>query len=199
MGDHRSFQPERCTPEDYRRLFHSNAESLLGLCWTLTGDEQRARLSFENAFNQCVESANAVFREWELSWARRLIIKSCIATMRPEIQRAAHRFSASTRNQPLPQAGRVKRLDSMAPEILQEKLLGADILCRFVVVLRVLESYSRRETALLLNVDEILCASAHLWACAAILDSMPRPEDQPENAMMNAYSGIVEDRITEVR
>jgi DNA-directed RNA polymerase specialized sigma24 family protein len=193
-ADRTTVQPERCSPEDYRSLFHSNAESLLGLCRTLTGDERRARLSFDNALNRCVESANVVFREWMLSWARRLIIKSCIAAMRSEIQSAAHRFSASTINRPLPETTRARHLSKMAPEELETKLLRADTLCRFVVVLRVVENYSRRETALLLDVDEIICTSAHLWACAATLNSMPWPEGYPENGMTNAYSGTGEHR-----
>jgi hypothetical protein len=163
-------QSDRCTVDDYRRLFASNPDRLQWLCQTLTGDEHRARLSFDHALDLSLDSATLVFREWMSTWAQRLIIKSCITTMDSDIQKAARSVPPFQANRSLSDSRVAEQLLQMASEFLQEKLLGLNVFSRFVVVLRFLEHYSRRETALLLNVNEMLCAvaefSAAAWVCS---------------------------------
>jgi DNA-directed RNA polymerase specialized sigma24 family protein len=163
---------DRCTVDDYRRLFASNPDRLQWLCQTLTCDKHRARLSFDHALDQSLDSASLVFREWMLTWAQRLIIKSCITTMHSDIQKAAGSVSAFPANRSLSDSRVSEQLLQMASEFLQEKLLALDVFSRFVVVLRFLKHYSRRETALLLNVNEMLCAAAEFPAAAWVL-SLP--------------------------
>lgn len=165
-----NIQGDRCTPEDYRGLFTREADQLHLLCRALTGDDHRAQLSFQDALAQSLASANGVFREWMSSWARRQIIKSCIRTMATEIQSVARSFSPFTTYRSLSDAAASEQLRTMAPTLLEKKLLALDPLSRFVIVLRVLENYSRRETALLLDVDEMTCASAYLLAAASMAD-----------------------------
>ena len=46
---------------------------------------------------------------------------------------------------------------SLSARVLRENLLKQDVLARFVFVLRAIEGYSRRDTSLLLNIDDRLC------------------------------------------
>ena len=98
----------------------------------------------------------SVFREWINRWARRLIIKSCIVAMREDIQSLPQ-----TASKYLPVPAPTSSAALVHPELplqsLHARLLRLDPLARFVVVLRMLEKYSRRETALLLGVDERIC------------------------------------------
>ena len=53
-------------------------------------------------------------------------------------------------------------------EVLQQRLLHLDPLPRFVFVLRALEGYSRRETALLLGIGDRACESIYIGALEAV-------------------------------
>lgn len=154
-------QPDRCTADDFKKLFASCTDQLQGLSYTLTGDPHRARVSFDHALQESLESANLVFREWMMQWARRLIVKACIAEMDSEIKRTARKLSLGINKGTLPRSGAFDFLPTNTPELFQEQLLTLDAVSRFVVVLRVLEGYSRRETALLLGIDEAICDAAH--------------------------------------
>jgi DNA-directed RNA polymerase specialized sigma24 family protein len=57
---------------------------------------------------------------------------------------------------------------SQSSETLQQRLLGLDPLPRFVFVLRALEGYSRRETALLLGIGDRTCESIYIQALQAL-------------------------------
>jgi hypothetical protein len=76
-------QQDRCTQNDYVRLFADSAEPLRWLCYTLTGNEELSEKVLRAAFEQSLKGADCVFRDWMASWARRLIIQACIALMRP--------------------------------------------------------------------------------------------------------------------
>ena len=184
-----NIQGDRCTAEDYRGLFNREADQFHLLCRALAGDDPRAQLSFQDALEQSLASANGVFREWMSSWARRQVIKSCIRTMSAEIQSVARSFSPFITYRSLSDAAASEQLRTMAPTILEKKLLALDVLSRFVIILRVLENYSRRETALLLDVNEMICASAYLLAAASMAD--------PESYQTNRKG--IDDREVEKR
>src|ERR1700745_414834 len=74
---------DRCTEQDYRSLFETSAEELRWLCHTLTGDDSLSGKVMDTALEQSPKSVNQVFREWMVSWARRLIIRFCIGEVRP--------------------------------------------------------------------------------------------------------------------
>ncbi len=165
---HNAGQPDRCTAEDYRELFASKEDEFEWLCYALTGNSRYADLSLDHAFEESLQSGTRVFREWMLSWARRLIIKSCIAAMDSEIQHVARDLSPGKIQLPAHRKQDPDQLRKMARDVLQKRLLALDVLSRFVVVLRTLEGYSRRETTLLLDVDEMTCAVVHDLAMASL-------------------------------
>lgn len=154
----RNSKNERCTQRDYSRLFAGSAEPLQWLAFTLTGDEELSDRILAAGLEQSLKDAEHVFREWMVSWARRLIIKTCIHAMRPwtsDLAQAAYpllpvRLDAVSRD-------RLSGVLNLPSEALQQRLLELDVLSRFVFVLRALEGYSRRETSLLLNIDDRTC------------------------------------------
>ena len=152
-----SSSDERCAQQEYRELFACSAEELHWLCYTLTGDEELSERALAVGLEQTMEGADRVFREWMASWARRLMIKFCIAVVRPEAS-----ITRSLRALPLialdsVSTNQLEIILSLPAELLQQKLLRLDALSRFVFVLRALEGYSCRDTALLLNLDDRTC------------------------------------------
>jgi len=151
--------------EECETLFASSAERLRWLCFTLTANEELADRAFESALQQSLKGASRVFQQWMASWARRQIIKSCIAVMRPAALRAAH-CACSCHEMELVSAGATQAaiLPNLSASALQRSLLRLDVPSRFVFVLRALEGYSRRDTALLLNLRDADCEAIYFQA-----------------------------------
>ena len=176
----RRFLDERCTSNDYRRLFAGSAERLGWLCYLLTGNEELSEKLLDAALEQSLKGADHVFREWMVSWARRLIVRVCIETMRPQIAEVAQaayllppmRLGAIDQE-------RLSPVLSLPADALQERLLELDVLSRFVFVLRALEGYSRRETSLLLNIDDRCCEWTYVGAAESLegtLETIKMPQ-----------------------
>jgi DNA-directed RNA polymerase specialized sigma24 family protein len=148
---------ERCTESDYRQLFSSSSDELYELCLVLTADEALATASFAAARERTVKDATKVFREWMWTWARRQIVKACIATSRPEIESdllAVGRPQNSVLNV-------ISKRGGYDQVVL-------DALVRFTFVLRKCEGYSARETALLLDISPMILESAYQRAVRAL-------------------------------
>jgi DNA-directed RNA polymerase specialized sigma24 family protein len=164
-------QQDRCTQNDYVELFAGSARSLHWLCYTLTGDSELAKKVLEASLEQSLKGADRVFRDWMVSWARRQIIKACAQILRPWMLAADHEpYLVFPRKS---NALNLSHLDAVLiqpSEVLQERLLQLDSLHRLVLVLRAIEGYSRRETSLLLNIDDRLCEWIYLRAVEAIQD-----------------------------
>jgi DNA-directed RNA polymerase specialized sigma24 family protein len=160
-----TFINDKCTAGDYRKLFASSTEELRWLCYTLTGDPELADKALDAAMEQSLKGAGHVFREWMMSWTRRLLIKYCITVVRPSqsaLARSAYplfpmRFE-------MVRAAQVVEVLEQPSEMLQQKLWKLDELSRFVFVLRGLEGYSRHDAALLLDIDDRACEWLYVWA-----------------------------------
>jgi DNA-directed RNA polymerase specialized sigma24 family protein len=159
---------DRCTEQDYRNLFATSAEELRWLAHTLTGDDSLSEKVMDAALEQSLKGANRVFREWMLSWARRLIVRFCIGVVRPAeglgdgvSRKSEADFSAID-------ADDVSAVLDLPSDQLQKKLLGLDPLPRFVFALRAIEECSRRDTALLLGIDDRTCEFAYRRAVQAL-------------------------------
>jgi DNA-directed RNA polymerase specialized sigma24 family protein len=161
-------QQDKCTQNDYVRLFADSAEPLRWLCYTLTGDEELSEKVLDAAFEQSLKGADRVFREWMVSWARRLIIQACIRLMRPTAQSLEECVCFHRKQDGSGIAEQLELALSQSAETLQQRLLGLDPLPRFVFVLRALEGYSRRETALLLGIGDRTCESIYIQALQAL-------------------------------
>jgi len=160
---------DKCTQRDYIRLFAGSAEPLHWLCYTLTGDEELSERVLSAALEQSLKGAEGVFRDWMVSWARRLLIKVCAEIMQPWRSPVAHESYPL-----LPmrlEAVKREELDAvltLPSTVIRERLLELDPRHRFVFVLRAIEGYSRRETSLLLNIDDRLCEWTYVRAAEAL-------------------------------
>jgi len=159
---------DKCKRDDFRSLFASAASELQWLCHTLTGNEDLTIRVLEAALEQSLKGADGVFREWMLSWARRLTVKVCITLVRPAVgDDYQHPYLLQTTTG-LATSDQLDLALGQSSDVLQQKLLRLDALSRFVFVLRAVEGYSRRDTALLLDLDDRTCELVYLCAVRAI-------------------------------
>jgi DNA-directed RNA polymerase specialized sigma24 family protein len=161
-------QQDKCTQNDYVRLFADSAEPLRWLCYTLTGDEELSEKVLDAAFEQSLKGADRVFREWMVSWARRLIIQACIRLMRPTGEGLEECVCLYHKEDGNGISDQLELALTQSSEDLQQRLLHLDPLPRFVFVLRALEGYSRRETALFLGIGDRMCESIYIRALQAL-------------------------------
>jgi DNA-directed RNA polymerase specialized sigma24 family protein len=161
-------QQDRCTQNDYVRLFADSAEPLRWLCYTLTGDEELSEKILKAAFEQSLKGADCVFRDWMVSWARRLITQACIALVRPTGYSLEECVCTNFREDGSGISDQLELALGQPSDALQQRLLHLDPLPRFVFVLRALEGYSRRDTALLLGIGDRACEAIFIRALQAV-------------------------------
>jgi len=174
----------KCTESDCRRFFSDSVEGLRWLCYTLTGEAELTEQALDAALAQSLQGAGQVFSGWMPSWTRRLIIKFCIASARPAespLGQCAYPIFPMTFGSM--NSERIRGLLDLPAATLQEKLLRLDGLSRFVFVLRALEGYSRRDTALLLNVDDRACEWTYVWAIGTLGSNAPSAKGEEFNAV----------------
>ncbi len=175
---------DMCKQNDFRRLFGSCTAQLHWLCYTLTGDEELTSKVLDAALEQSLKGADGVFREWMLSWARRLTIKVCIAIVRPAASNITQRpYFPQLATPGLVISHDLESVLAQPAEELQRRLLQLDAVQRFVFVLRALEGYSRRDTALLLELDDRTCEwtySQAAWALQAVIERRGNSSEEPE-------------------
>jgi len=176
----RTLSDERCTSSDYRQLFAGSAERLRWLCYLLTADDELSDQLLDAALEQSLKGSDHVFREWMVSWARRLIIRVCAETMRAQITATAQSlYMLPPMRLGAIDAERIAQAMSLPAEVFEERVLRLDVLSRFVFVLRAMEGYSRRDTALLLNIDDRSCEWTYVRAAEAIETDVEVPELPP--------------------
>ncbi|HUM05108.1 MAG TPA: hypothetical protein VLT90_06585 [Terriglobales bacterium] len=169
----------KCTKGDYRRLFAEAAEPLRELCYMLTSNVELSDKILEAALEQSLKGAETVFRNWMLSWARRLVIKACIEIVRPWASPlGADTYPLSPLRLDATDHGHLSQVFGLPSEVFLESLRHLDALSRFVFVLRAMEGYSRHETSLLLNIDDRLCDWVHVRA-AQRLEEDAKPIETP--------------------
>jgi DNA-directed RNA polymerase specialized sigma24 family protein len=157
-------------------LFKTSAQDLRWLCYTLTGDQELTEMALEAALVQSLKGATQVFRGWLLNWMRRLIIKFCASIMQPgklQLAESAYRYKAMGIDA---NSSHLMRIHNSPSDILQKALLRLDALSRFVFVLRGLEAYSRRDTSLLLNIDDHACDWIYYRAASALYSEIEQNE-----------------------
>ena len=125
--------------DDFRRVFHDEADSLYRLAFLLTADHEKAQQCFVYGLEDSV-NGSAVFKEWAHSWAQRTIIQNAVRTVNP---RPLEEYDLSS-------------LDGGGATLAAEQVETAEVLQlepfeRFVYVMSVLERYSDLDCSLLLG------------------------------------------------
>lgn len=129
-----NLRPARFPAKSFCAIFEKDMHLLYSLALLLTAEHRTAEQCFQLALKQCLEGPD-VFCGWEGSWSRRAIVKEAIRLVRPK----------PGDSDTLLTARRADRDD--APS----RLLALQPFERFVFAMTVLEKYTVRETAALLN------------------------------------------------
>lgn len=158
------------THADFCAIFRQHVDRLYLLALILTGDELTAEKCFLAALDSCAEE-RLVFRESALSWSRRSVIKSAIRFMLP---------APGSQTGPHP-VGNCNGLN-LSPHSSLKCVQELPPFDRFVFVMSVLERYSDRDCALLLN-----------CSCAEILPARIRGFQQISMKTGKRYPGYTSD------
>lgn len=182
-----ALRQDRCTQNDCARVFADSAEQLRSLAETLTGEAELGERVLKAALDQAMRGADRIFQGWMVSWTRRLIVIASAEIVKPWTLAESLEFYP-----PLPVA--FAAADRPKPDAVNTppglpRLKQLDALHRFVYVLRAVEGYSRRETSLLLNLNDRLCEWIYLRASAAMNSGRHEPGD--ESAMFLSDSAEV--------
>jgi DNA-directed RNA polymerase specialized sigma24 family protein len=159
-------------PADFCQMFEDRLDHLFTLALLLTADRSRAEQCVVAGLEDCLH-ANAVFREWAHSWARRTVVKNAIRIISP----------SSLRNEAKTAAG-IPEPDTLADAITSLKPFD-----RFVYVLSVLEKYSDRECSMLLEcaVERVMAARTRALQALAGVGNRNVP---PETARPGVVEGL---------
>src|SRR5712692_5665178 len=135
----RDFRDGYATCRDFCEAFRRNTTQLYLLAFLLTANHQEAQECFVGAMDKAFAKRN-VFKGWEESWSNRCLIEHAIGAIifqpgRPEARRDVW----------FQDEGEI-RFRTLSDGVTQLKSTE-----RFVFVMTVLEGYSAKETALLLD------------------------------------------------
>ncbi len=157
-------------PADFCRMFADDVDHLYTLAWLLTADRHKAEQCLVAGLEDCLH-ANAVFREWAHSWAKRMVVKNAIRMT----------FPSHLRNEAKTAAGIPE------PDILADAITSLKPFDRFVYVLSVLEKYSDRECSMLLDcaVEKVIDARTRALQALAGVGNRNLPSE-------TALTGVVE-------
>jgi len=123
---------------DFCHIFHEEMQGLYSLALILTKDHSLAEECFVAGFEDCL-NAHSIFKEWALSWSKRVVIKNAIRRISPQPEQVGEASPT------------LHGLDLKTRSSLADALLRLKQFQRFVIVMSVLERYSDKECALLLN------------------------------------------------
>jgi hypothetical protein len=147
----KSMTREYATTDDLRKRSTGGISSLYLLSFLLTGNRKEAKQCFVAGLAGCVDG-NPAFKKWANSWARRIIVHNAIQIKSPHVSQPGleTRASRSANEYTLP-----KNALRYAPFT---SVLALEDFERFVYVLSVLEVYTDRNCAILLDgsVQEIV-------------------------------------------
>ncbi len=135
----RDFRNDYATCADFCEVFRRNTTQLYLLALLLTANHQEAQECFVGAMDKAFAERN-VFRGWEESWSKRCLIQHAIGAI---IFQSGRR--ETQRDVWLQDACEI-RFPALLDGVTQLKPAE-----RFVFVMTVLEGYSLKETALLLD------------------------------------------------
>jgi hypothetical protein len=141
------------------------------LGWVLTGDEHLTNSILLAAQEQTGLGREPGRHELLATWARRLVIKDCVAALRPWISASEH--GACSTGRPFTHEDRelLARVVESRSDSLRLRLQALCVLARFAFVLRAMEGFSQKQTALVLNVSEEECGRAYLQASLTLIQS----------------------------
>ena len=141
---------------DFCAIFRQQTDRLYLLALLLTAEPQRAEECLVGSLGDCIEG-NPVFKDWARAWSVRAIIKRSIHMVAPLPQ--------EKKRQPAVSSGMELTPDAAAMIAAVTQLPAFE---RFAFVMSVLEGYSDRDCAALLNCPLSSVAAARIQALQRI-------------------------------
>src|SRR6201987_5179343 len=148
------------TCQDFIRVFDEDLRGLYQLSFLLTGDPEKGERCFVTGMEDCARE-NRVFREWDGSWAKRVIVKNAMRELQP---RPSHSDSSALA------ATAFSQKNGPIGYFEVDAVLRLADFERFVFVLCVLECYREHECALLLNCSASEVREARAQAIEELAD-----------------------------
>jgi hypothetical protein len=146
FGKTRSERREYARNEEFISVFESERASLQRLALLLTGNSEAAKLCLIRAFGECIASSS-VSKEWILSWTRRMVIRNAISLVMGPGDQSFVNTNDDTHG------GLITFFPDVSLDAISdsESILDLPEFDRFVFVICILERYSTRDCALLLD------------------------------------------------
>jgi hypothetical protein len=154
--------PPYATREDFIKVFHDITNGLYQLSFLLTGDREKAEKCFVAGIEDCVKE-NRVFRQWALSWAKRIVVENAIRELKPR--------PSLPSSSPSPTVFSHSKSIGSGGHFDVETLSRLGDFERFVFVMSVLENYSNYECALLLGCSALEIRQGWLHALEELASS----------------------------
>jgi DNA-directed RNA polymerase specialized sigma24 family protein len=139
------------------QLFEQHSCELYWLAFLLTGDWKQSERAFTRAF-ELEDGAEPVFRQFMVSWARKLVIAASLATIETELRESMCRISDTCDQEPAntgPLPSDAWTGDGhMTKFELERAIFAIDAFPRCALLLTVFERLSLKDVASLLNSAE---------------------------------------------
>jgi DNA-directed RNA polymerase specialized sigma24 family protein len=149
----------------FTEAFKAQMGELYWLAYLITGDQDQSVRAFTSALD--CNDANSTFRQFMISWARRLVVVAALSFVNPQLRRSILRAQQADRDTPekfahcnvdfssSPDIGAVTRYD------LEQALLAIDIFPRCALLLTVFEGLHVSDVGSLLSADPQLVKAAY--------------------------------------
>ena len=133
------------------------------------------------------DTGNPFFRNWMISWSRKLVIAKALSVVEGSMAESAERTQKRNCPRPAEMPGRGWRLDPATGKAeLERALLAIDLFPRCVVLLTVFEKVSEQDAATLLNVDRQLLRTAKAIGLAELTWNLAQPKWQAASGLRSA-------------
>jgi len=148
----------------FYQLFREYSGELYWLAFLLTGDREQSVQAFAEAF-ELENSANPVFRQFMVSWTRKLVIAASLATIERELRQSARRTAEADEQDFAKSASSLPAQDWIGGQQItkaevEQAVLAIDGFPRCALLLTVFERLSTEDAASLLNASEALVKKA---------------------------------------
>jgi len=167
--------------EALTRTFVNERSELLWLAFLLTGDRDTSIDVLATAMDMD-DVASPFFRNWMISWSRKLVIARALGSLEPQmaasVQRTRERRGPDTQ---IP--GKAWSLDPTTGKAeLEEALLAIDLFPRCALLLTVFERVSTDDAASLLNADRETVQTGKAIGLAELTRNLSRPQRRAVSA-----------------
>lgn len=168
------------------RTFAKERSELLWLAYLLTGDRANSVQAVASAMD-VDDAGNPFFRNWMISWSRKLVIAKALSAVEKDMAESAERTQNRNCPRPAEMPGRDWRLNPAAGKAeLERALLAIDLFPRCAVLLTVFEKVSEEDAATLLNTDRQLLRTAKAIGLAELTWNLAQPQWQAPSGFRSA-------------